>query len=122
MGRKEFSEKQIEQAWNNSDTLDNSIILTKLGYESKYVRDDWNELPGIVRDRITTYVRENDPLALDETKYINMKKKTMDTGKDPELAEYYCNQREGNWIWVHGYRKKDGTYVEGYCKNGFNYS
>lgn len=100
--------------------MDNSIILTKLGCESKYVRDYWNELPEIVRSRITTYVRENDPLALDETRYINMQKKTMDTSKDPELAEYYCNQREGNWIWVPTFHKDDGTIVKGYCRKKHN--
>lgn len=26
-----------------------------------------------------------------------------------------CLER-GNHIWVPGYRKKDGTYVKGYCK------
>lgn len=34
--------------------------------------------------------------------------------------QIYCEE-EAHGIWVPGYRKKDGTLVKGYCKNGFNY-
>lgn len=28
-----------------------------------------------------------------------------------------CESKGGNYLWVSGYRKNDGTHVRGYCKN-----
>ena len=118
MVKKEDYEKRVKKAWNNADMMDNNALLAQIGIENKYIHDYWDELPPFVQDHIVYFVKKNNPNALDrKTKYIDIKKRIINTDEDPELYKYYCSQREGNWEWVPGYRKKDGTWVRGFCRN-----